>query len=317
VSAWVTSLEPASTRVVDSRDRFEAGIDSLARRLAGRSVGVVLSGGGARGFTHIGVLHELLDAGVQIDRIGGCSMGAFVGALAAMGCDPEEIRQRCHSEFVLRNPLGDYTVPLVSVVRGQRGREMMARMFDVTMIEELPREFYSVSCDLLSGELVVHRRGPLYEAVGTSMSLPGIFAPVRRDGRLLVDGGVLSNLPVDQMATGEGPVIAVDVTARFLPPEARRRRRGRPRITQWAARTRRAVVGAEEPLPNLKETLTRSIGIGSVDALERARRRADVLITPDTGEVGLMDFRQLDRMIDIGREAAQRALDAAPELVRR
>jgi predicted acylesterase/phospholipase RssA len=128
---------------------------------------------------------------------------------------------------------------------------------------------------------------------------------------------VLSNLPVDQMATGEGPVIAVDVTARFLPPEARGRRRGRPRITQWAARTRRAVVGAEEPLPNLKETLTRSIGIGSVDALERARRRADVLITPDTGEVGLMDFRQLDRMIDIGREAAQHALDAAPELVRR
>jgi predicted acylesterase/phospholipase RssA len=132
----------------------------------------------------------------------------------------------------------------------------------------------------------------------------------------MVDGGVLNNLPVEQMATGEGPVIAVDVTARFLPPEARGRVRRRPRITQWSARTRRAVIGVEDRLPNLKETLTRSMGIGSVDALEAARRKADLLISPDTGEVGLLDFRQLDRMIEIGREAAQLALEQVPEVLK-
>src|SRR5204862_4489891 len=135
--------------------------------------------------------------------------------------DPEEMRARCREEFIERNPLGDYTVPLVSVVRGLRGREMLARLFEEKTIEELPREFFSVACDLLNGALVVCRRGFVYEAVGTSMNLPGVFPPVRLHGRLMVDGGVLNNLPVEQMATGEGPVIAIDVSARFLPPEAR------------------------------------------------------------------------------------------------
>ena len=279
-------------------------------------MGVVLSGGGARGFAHIGVLEELLAAGITIDRVGGCSMGAFVGALFAMGLEPQEIRARCREELVDRNPLGDYTLPLVSIVRGQRARAMMTRSFGSARIEELPRDYFCVSCDLLSSDLIVHRRGLLFEAVGASMCLPGVLAPLSRDGHLLVDGGVLSNLPVEPMAaTGEGPVIAVDVTAQFLPPEARAPKRGRPRTRQWAIRARRSVVGAEEQLPSLKETLTRSIGIGSVDAVEVARRRADLLIAPETGAVGVLEFRALDRMIEIGRQAARAALEGAPEFL--
>jgi NTE family protein len=258
----------------------------------------------------------LTAAGIQIDRVAGCSMGSYVGALFAMGLDTDEMQARCREEFVERNPLSDYTVPVVSLVRGQRARRMMIRSFGLeTTIEELPREFFCVSCDLLSGELVVHRRGLLHETVGASMCLPGVFAPVLRDGQLLVDGGVLCNLPVEQMAkSGEGPVIAVDVTARFAAPGARESRIRRARMKQWANSARRAVVGVEDPLPNLKEILTRSIVIGSVDALAAARGRADVLITPETGEVGLLDFRQLDRMVELGREAAGKALDAAKAL---
>jgi NTE family protein len=318
LSSWVDALEPRATHFASVGGNFGRGLERLARRLAGRSVGVVLSGGGARGFAHIGVLAELVDSGLMIDRVAGCSMGSYIGAMFAMERDCDAMRAHCHEEFVVGNPLGDYTLPIVSLVRGQRARAMLERTFgEETTIEELPRDYFCVSCDLLSGDLIVHRRGLVYEAVGASMCLPGIFAPVaRKKGYLLVDGGVLNNLPVEPMAaTAEGPVIAVDVSARFLPPGARQRRRARPRIRQWTERTRRTIVGWEEPLPRLSETLTRSIGIGSVEAVERARKGSDLLIEPPTGAIGLLDWQKLDHMIEIGRRAAAEALESAPELV--
>jgi NTE family protein len=280
-------------------------------------VGVVLSGGGARGFAHLGVLTELVESGVMIDRVAGCSMGSYIAGMFAMELDCDTVRTRCREEFVLGNPLGDYTLPLVSLLRGHRARAMLERTFGTeTTIEELPRDYFCVSCDLLSGELLVHRRGLVYEAVGASMCLPGIFAPVpRMKGYLQVDGGVLNNLPVEPMAAmSEGPVIAVDVTARFLPPDARYARRMRPRVRQWRKSIWRMVVGWDEPLPRLTDTLTRSIGMGSVDAVERARRSADLLIAPDTGQIGLLDWQQLDRMVEVGRRAAAESLELVPEL---
>lgn len=310
---WCEALRPRTTHLLRAGSDFASDVGRAARRLAGRAVGVVLSGGGARGFAHIGVLEELLASGITIDRVGGCSMGAFVGAMFALEHDPEAIRARCREEFVLRSPLNDYTVPFVSLVRGQRARATLMRTFGSSTIETLPRDYFAVSCDLVSGDLVVHRQGPLFEAVGASMCLPGVFAPVPRGDHLLVDGGVLNNLPVQPMAAmAEGPVIAVDVTAQFLPPEARAPRRRRPRAREWSSRARRAVVGVDTPLPSLKETLTRAIGIGSVDAVELARRRADLLITPETGVVGLLDFEQIDGMVELGRRAAGAALDATP-----
>jgi predicted acylesterase/phospholipase RssA len=266
----------------------DRGVHALARRLAGRSVGVVLSSGGARGLAHIGVLEELVAAGLGIDRVGGCSMGAFVGAMFAMGMSPEEIHDRCRQEFVVRHPLGDYGIPTHSLLRGERARSMLRRTFSDANIEELPREFFCVSCDLVSGERIVHRSGRLAEAVEASMCLPGVFAPRARDGMLLVDGGVLDSLPVETMAaTAEGPVVAVDVGRRFTPPPPRRRPGGRP------------------ALPPLKETLARSIVLGSIDTAKRAHARADVVIEPVTGDCGMLDFSRLDEMVAAGRVAAQ------------
>ena len=146
-------------------------------------------------------------------------MGAFVGAMYALGLPADEIHARCREEFVERNPLNDYTVPVAALIRGRKVETMLRRTFGERRIEDLEREYFCVSCDLISSQLVVHREGDLFEAVGSSICLPGVGAPVPLDGRLLVDGGVLNNLPVEQMAArGEGPVIAVDVTARFEPP---------------------------------------------------------------------------------------------------
>ena len=204
----------------------------------------------------------------------------------------------------------DYTVPLVALLRGARALEMLANTFGEERIEMQARDYFCVSADLVSGELVEHREGLFAAAVGASMCLPGVFRPRRFRNRLLVDGGVVNNLPVQQMArSGEGPVIAVDVTADFTTPELRpaRFRRARPRA--WDKRARNHV-GWDEPLPSFIETLVRTVSVGSTGAVEDARRRADALICPDTGAVPMLDFGRLDEMIAIGRRAAADALAA-------
>jgi NTE family protein len=199
IERWVAALNPRTTHALRDGSNFAADLERAGRRLAGRSVGIVLSGGGARGLAHIGV-RRAAGLGGEIDRVGGCSMGAYVGGMVALEQEPREIRSRCREEFVLRNPLSDYTVPALSLVRGNRAMAMLARTFGQRTIESAPRAYFSVSCDLLSGELVVHDRGSLVESVAASMCVPGVLAPRSSGDRLLVDGGVLNNLPVMQMA---------------------------------------------------------------------------------------------------------------------
>jgi NTE family protein len=313
LDAWVTALAPRSVRMVPSSGGQAPGVESLARRLAGRSVGLVLSGGGARAFSHVGVLQALLAAGVEVDRVAGCSGGAWVGAQFAMGRSPEEIRFHCHEEFVKRNPLNDYTLPLVALTRSLKGNAMMDRVFGDVRFEELSREFFCVSCDMISSELVVHRHGRLWPAVAASMTLPGYLPPKALDGRLLLDGGVLNNLPVDVMASsGEGPVIASDVSARYQPPAMRPQRGRRPRTAAFAARLRRWVVGTDALLPGFGETVVRSILLGSTDTAESAARYADVVIEPAVAGVGLLAWDRTDDMILAGRLAAEKALAEVP-----
>jgi predicted acylesterase/phospholipase RssA len=133
-------------------------------RLAGRSLGIVLSGGGARAFAHVGVLEELVAAGVTLDRVAGVSMGAFIGAMFAMEMDADEIDARCYDEWMRRRPLGDYTIPRHSLIRGERARAMLVRSFGDVAIEELRRSFMSGAAELRSAELVVSRWGPLLDA---------------------------------------------------------------------------------------------------------------------------------------------------------
>jgi predicted acylesterase/phospholipase RssA len=191
---------------------------------------------------------------------------------------------------------------------------MMRRTFGERRIEELPRDFYCVSADLISSRLHVHRRGLLIEAVGASTCLPAVFPPVARENGMLVDGGVLNNLPVDVMAArGEGPVVASDVSARFSPPRVQSA--DSSPLRRLAARMRATVVGTSDPAPRLQETLVRSITIGSLDSSEAAGGFADLMIAPELDGIGLLAFDQLDRIRETGRRAAAAALAEAPELI--
>jgi NTE family protein len=294
LAGWAAALEPAGSHLIREAE-FGADVARMARRLAGTSVGIVLSGGGARAFSHIGVLDELTAVGLTIDRVAGVSMGAVIGALFAMGHDAREMDAICFDEWVQRRPLRDFTVPRHSLIRGERFQSMLHRTFGTRLIEELPRSFMCGAAELRSGRLEIARYGPLWEAVGLSINLP-VLAPAQVRGRkIFIDGSLVDNLPVRAMADlGEGPVIAVDVRA--VPnrpgPAPARPRAARP--------------------PGLGETLTRLLLLGTQNTAQAARRHADLVIRPRAAGVGLLDFALLDTAREAGRAAAREALDRAP-----
>jgi predicted acylesterase/phospholipase RssA/CRP-like cAMP-binding protein len=157
LGAWAAELAPTAVHAVRTGAGFGGDVERVARRLGGRSLGIVLSGGGARAFCHIGVLEELDAAGIVIDRVAGVSMGAYVGGMYAMGMDGDEMDAHCYDEWVRRRPLADYTVPRHALIRGDRFEAMIKRVFGTVALEELPRGFLCAAADLRSGELVVRK----------------------------------------------------------------------------------------------------------------------------------------------------------------
>ena len=296
LAGWAAAVDPAGSHLIREAE-FGADIARIARRLSGTSVGIVLSGGGARAFSHIGVLEELTAAGVTIDRVAGVSMGAVIGALFAMGHDAEEMDAICYEEWVQRRPLRDFTIPRHGLIRGARFQSMLHRTFGTRLIEDLPRSFMCGSTELRSGRLEITRHGPLWEAVGLSINLPVIAPPQVRGRKIFIDGSLVDNLPVKAMAgMAEGPIIAVDVKAT---PR-------RPPVGPTGARARDA-----RP-PGLGATLTRVMLLGSENTSVAARQHADLVIRPRAEGVGLLEFDQLDAAREAGRAAACEALKRAP-----
>jgi predicted acylesterase/phospholipase RssA len=298
LSEWVESLSPQGIHQLRSGGDLTSTLEPIARRLAGRSLGVVLSGGGARAFAHLGVLEELIAAGLRIDRVAGVSMGAFIGAQLAAGRSIDEIDATCFEEWIRRNPINDYTVPRKALIRGQKGAAMVERVFGKLAIEELPRAFYCASTDVRRSELVIDRHGPLASAVLASISLPILAPPRVRDGRVLLDGSLLNNLPIAPMAdSGEGPVIAVDIK-----PRARADARRRSPDGTAPSRSRGTV-------PPLGETIARVLQLATADTTAAATRHADFVIRAGVEGVGLLEFHQIDAAREAGRRAARQAIE--------
>ena len=287
VGRWCAAIDPWQVTMVAGD--LQVGLRALAARIAGRSIGVVMAGGGARAFAHIGVLRELEDSGIVVDRTAGCSLGAIVAAAWSLGLDGEAVHDVCYAEFVRRQPFSDYTLPTVSLAKGQRTALALRRHFGGHQIQSLPRQFRCNSVDLVSRERVAHRSGDLADAVTASASLPVLFPPRRTEDQLLVDGGVLDNLPVTLLTErSEGPNLAVNIT--MGGGGGGPRRSGPPRV------------------PALGDTMLRTMMIGSRGAVQAARDAGATVITPPPLGVGLLEFHQLDLMVEAGRIAVRELL---------
>jgi NTE family protein len=292
--------------IFESHHHLRAGetgdIRRLARFVAGRAIGLVLAGGGARGYAHIGVIKALIEAGVPFDHLGGTSMGAVIAAGLAAEWELEELITRMRDAFVDRNPLSDFTLPLIALLRGKKASERLREHFGDIRIEELPKPFFCVSSDLTTGRIHVHRTGPLWRALRASVALPGILPPVSHHGHLLVDGGVMNNLPVDVMAAqSRGPVIASDVTGEVDLYVTDSRYGERPVWSLLWQRMRGS--------PSIVSILMRSGTVGSEAQRRVVREQADLLFEPPLPEIGLRDWHALEQAIAEGYAHARMRID--------
>jgi NTE family protein len=304
LAGWIARLAPGGTFAIGADGARRRDVARMARRLAGCSLGVVLGGAGARAFAHLGVLEVLLDAQMPVDRVGGVSMGAFIGGLLAEGHDSASIDACCYEEWVRRNQINDYTIPRSSLIKGQKMQAMIERVFGEVRVEELSRSFYCASVDLRSGRLLIDRDGPLAEAVAASMTLPLIAPPTRREDSLLVDGSLLDNLPLAPMSSrGEGPVLAVDIKGVEEDP--------RPERASSSEHPQADHVRGRR-LPPLTDTMARIVLLSSANTEESARQHADMTIRVPVSGVGLLEFHQIDQARAAGRQAALAALEDAP-----
>jgi NTE family protein len=167
---------------------------------------------------------------------------------------------------------------------------------------------------MITGDQIIHRRGPLAVAVRASISIPGLMPPVRRGEQLLVDGGLLNNLPADVMcADPDGEVICVDLRRKYMPSKGFGLL---PSIVQPPGFVRRLLTGTDVALPPLQETLLRTIDLAASSGNLRELPQVAAIIEPDVSAIGLLNFKQIDAALDAGRIAARAALEAQPKLVR-
>jgi len=277
-------------------------IRRLARCVSGRAVGLVLSGGAARGFAHIGVVKALTEAGVPFDYLGGVSMGAIVAAGLAAEWSIDELTEHMREAFVAANPLSDYTLPLIALVKGRKMTKLLSTHFGKMRIEHLPKPFFCISSDLTTGHVHEHRNGPLWRALRSSAALPGIVPPVTSRGHLLVDGGVMNNLPVDFMRKRRiGPLIASDVTGEidFSVRDSRYGER-----TVWRLLWQRM-----RGMPSIFDILMRTGTMGSEAQRKLVRDEADFLFEPPLAGLNPLDWKSFDRAIAEGYAHAVTAIE--------
>ncbi|MGQ0701072.1 MAG: patatin-like phospholipase family protein [Panacagrimonas sp.] len=300
--AWQQATGARAHYYVHPWDQQE--LAALRRQITGRGIGLVLGGGGARGFAHIGLLRALEQLQIPVDVAGGTSMGAFVSALAASGFSTVEMAQIARETFVENNYLNDYVLPRFSLIRARKFLGRLREIFGERQIEELRRSYFCISTNLSSGAIVVHDRGPLAEWVGTSMSVPGVAPPIAWQGDLLCDGGVVDNLPTDIMQGLErGTILACGVSAEG---DIRAPGAGMERPDPEALMLMRR--GAVK-LPRFSEILLRTATLNSDTVLRRAAvERADIYVGMPVQGIGMFDWKRLDELIDLGYEHALRQL---------
>ena len=301
-SEWVEAADAA--RCFHLRQGREDDMDALARVAAGRSTGLVLSGGGARAYAHVGAVKALKKAGVEFDFHAGASMGAIVAAGLALGWGGEELETRMRDAFVSSSPLDDWVLPVVAMTSGRKVDKRLETHFGDVEIDALPRPFFCVSSNLRNGSVRIHRTGKLREALRASIAIPGLLPPVVDGEDVLVDGAVFNNFPAPEMrAAHRGFNIGCDVTrarainpADFIDP---------PSFPGWVMKH-----GLKDP-PPIASLLMRAATVGSMTSHKATHDAIDLLILPEL-DLDLRNWTRFDEAVEAGYRAASEALENAP-----
>lgn len=309
-AAWLERIDVSGH--VHIRIGVDADMARLARIVSRKAVGLVLSGGGARGFAHLGVYKALVEAKIPIDSVAGTSMGAAIGAMIALEVPPDDALEECRGLFNARLVLDLNFLPLLSLLSGRRVKTYLKRLFsrsDGTSIdiEDSWRAFFCVASSYSRMRQVVLRQGSLDKLVRASLSMPVFMPPVIHGSEILLDGGLMNNFPTQEMRKGEvGLLIAVDLC--------------RPRVdrievddvpTTW--RLVLDLIGRNRTgqgrLPSMFDILYNAPTLSSAASQIECARSADVLIQPELGAMGTLEWSALERAYEAGYAAARSKLN--------
>ncbi len=305
-------------------------------------IGLALGSGSARGLAHLGVIRAIEDAGIKVDFIAGTSMGALIGAIHAAGKLDELEAAFRGFDWKKTASFFDVVLPKSGLLDGVKVSELVRAHIHADAIELLPKLFAAIATDLVSGEEVVIRSGDVIEAVRASISVPGIFTPVRSNGRILVDGGLTNPVPVSAVrAMGADIVIAVDlnhqiIAGKNLKPllpaaKIKNEKDSAPGMfSRWvgdyllsmkdirqkllagdapaSAQFRKWI--SAEPLPSIFEVLLASINIMETRLTQTrlSLDRPDMIIQPPLGHIRFLEFGRAEEIIAIGYEHARQQL---------
>jgi predicted acylesterase/phospholipase RssA len=294
------------------RDDDAAAVTRVARHLTGNAIGLVLGGGGARGFAHIGAYRALMEARTPIDKVGGSSIGGVMATLIALRLGPDDILDLVRREFGRTLPQYRITLPVVSVLAGGPITRMFERMYGDATMEDLWLPSFVTTVNLTSLQLVGCDRGPVAQWVRASASPPGMFPPaVDEQGELVVDGGILDNVPCDLMARGgAGRIVAVSLSSPpyfGVAPGLRHLT-----LSTYAQSLRRRRRRGE--FPTLARVLHRTAMLTSLQSLPQSRALADVFVAPDLDAYGFTEYRAGAAMTQAGYEAMTKAVSDHPEM---
>ena len=298
VQAWKALAGARSHYFV--RRGNEADFAAVTRQLTGRAIGLVLGGGGARGFAHLGLLRALEERGMHIDLAGGSSMGALISAMVACGWSSHEIAPLLRDTFVTHNYLNDYMFPRIALIKGRKFLRRLREIFGQQMIEHLRMPWFCVSTNLTRGNAMVHDAGPLEIWIAASMAVPGIAPPVVYKGELLADGAVANSLPTDIMQSMErGPIIASNVSTEGdirapgiegPDPEG---------LLNWT--------GPGEP-PSLRDILFRTATMTSESGTRLRAANADLYVRMPVLGIGMFAWKRMDEIVERGYAHAKEKL---------
>ncbi|MCR4921954.1 MAG: patatin-like phospholipase family protein [Bacteroidaceae bacterium] len=276
-----------------------------------KEVALVLSSGGARGLAHIGAIEEMEERGYRIRSLAGCSMGALVGGVYATG-KLHEFREWMKTIDRRRMlELTDFSLGIGHVAKGTRIIEAIMEFVPDTAIEDLPIPYCAIATDWQAGREVVFRRGSLFEAIRASISLPSFYEPVRRDGMILIDGGVTNPIPLNRVKRHAGDIlVGVDVSGQDYEAQSREHR-------QLAERRRHdGSLGRQLLHRLLPENLefnhytmlarTSSLMIRQNSLLMAQLMKPDILIDIQMSRYGTFDFDKSEKLIEIGHRKAKR-----------
>ena len=299
-AVWLDALDPGRWFHAIEGSALDAA--RIARIVTGTAIGLVLSGGGARAYAHIGAIRALHEAGVAFDFLGGSSMGAVIAAGPALGWSDDELDRRIRRAFVNSDPLSDLAFPIVAMTRAGKVAGLLEEAYGDVDIADLPLPFFAVSSNLTTGRIEVHRRGLLRRAMRASISIPGVMPPVVIDGQVLVDGAVIKNFPTDVMRQlNAGPIIGIDMSqARGVDPTALE---NPPSWWRWI------LSGAWKAGPPIVSILMRAATITTDAEVERSRMDSDLLILPQPTGSDIRDWKIYDPVVAAGHAAAVAALE--------